>query len=176
MIAPFEGVWPEIDATAFVHPDATVIGRVKIGPRSSIWPGVVLRGDEGPIVIGADTNVQDGTVVHSTRGFSEVVVGDRVTVGHRAILHGCVVGDDVLVGMGSTVLDNARLEAGSFLGACSLVTMAKVIPAGKMAMGNPAEILRDVSRDEQRFVSFAFRRYVHLAQVHRKELAALPAR
>lgn len=172
MIFSYDGIWPTIDPTAFVHPAATVIGKVTLGPRVSVWPGVVLRGDEGEISIGADTNIQDGTVVHSTSGISHVRVGERVTVGHNAILHGCIVGSEVVVGMGSTVLDNARIEDGVFLGACSLVTMNKVLPAGMMCLGNPARALKRVGEEQRMFIDMAWRRYWENAQKHRAALEA----
>ena len=173
MILPYEGVWPTIHPTAFVHPAATVIGRVTVGPETSIWPGAVLRGDEGDIVIGAQTNIQDGTVVHSTAGISHVRVGDRATVGHNVILHGCILGSELVIGMGSTILDNARVEDGCFVGACSLVTMDKVIPAGQMVLGNPARILMSVRDEQRQFIDHGWRRYVENAKKHRAEIEAL---
>ena len=106
-LEPYRAHAPQIDATAYVHAAATVIGWVEVGAQSSIWPTAVLRGDDGAIRIGAQTSIQDGSVVHMTTGLSEVSVGDRVTVGHKVILHGCKVEDECLIGMGAIILDNA---------------------------------------------------------------------
>ena len=137
MIQSYRGVRPRIDPTAFVHPMATVMGDVELGPEVSVWPGAVLRGDCGPIRIGAQTSIQDGAVCHTTGGISELVVGARVTVGHCVVLHGCQIGDDCLIGMGSTLLDNARIASGSLVAAGSLILPGKVFDAG-MIGGNPA--------------------------------------
>ena len=173
MIQPFEGVWPEIDETAFVHPKATVIGKVFIGPRATIWPGAVLRGDEGKIVIGADSNIQDGAVCHSTNGLSEVEVGERVTVGHNAILHGCKVGSDTLIGMGSIVLDRAIIGDGVLLGAGSLVPMGKRIPDGQLAMGNPAKVVREMKDMDRHYLDLGVKRYVELGGLHKEALGSM---
>ena len=121
MIQRFKDKIPQIHPTAWVHPMATVIGDVVLGAHVSVWPGAVLRGDCGPIRIGAFTNIQDGTVVHTTQDLSETHVGERVTVGHNAILHGCRIGDDCLVGMHATVLDNAVISHQTIIGAGSVV-------------------------------------------------------
>lgn len=171
MIHPFEGKTPRIDATAFVHPDATIIGDVVVGPRSSIWPGVVLRGDMGRIVIGAETSIQDGTVAHMTEGWSETIVGDRCTVGHKVILHGCVVGDECLIGMGSILLDTTKVGGGSLVGAGSLITYGTEIPAGSLALGSPAKVARPVKDKERAMIEGGWRNYVDYAQRFRRELS-----
>jgi len=130
---------PAIDPTAYVHPDATVIGRVTIGPESTIWPGAVLRGDYGRIRIGARTSIQDGTVIHATEEHS-TVVGDDCTVGHVAHLEGCTVENGSLVGSGSVVLHRARIGSGSLVGANAVVPNDMVVPPGSMALGVPAKI------------------------------------
>ena len=137
MIQSYKGVAPRIHPSAWVHPMATVIGDVVLGPEVSIWPGAVLRGDCGPIRIGARSNIQDGTICHTTGGRSELVVGERVTVGHRVVLHGCQIGDDCLIGMGSTLLDNAVVPTGSLVAAASLLPVGRVYDAGLIA-GVPA--------------------------------------
>ena len=133
---------PQIDPTAFVHPDAVVIGDVIIGAESSVWPTAVLRGDHGRIVVGAQTSVQDGTVVHCTREL-DTVIGDRCVIGHNAHLEGCTIHDDSLVGSGATVLHRAEVGPGSLVGACALVGNGKVVPPAARALGVPAAITTD---------------------------------
>lgn len=158
---------PVIHPTAWVHPSAVIIGQVVIGPEVSIWPGVVLRGDDGDIIIGARSNIQDGTIIHATDGRSRTVIGECVTVGHRVILHGCTVGDRCLVGMGSCLLDNAVLEADCMLGACSLLTQNKIIPSGSMAFGNPARVTRSLTDSERTWIAYSWQRYLYNAECYR---------
>lgn len=166
MIEPYLGESPVIDPTAFVHPMATLIGKVTIGAECSVWPGVVMRGDDGRIVIGPQSSVQDGTVVHLTEGLSETIVGARVTVGHNVTLHGCVVEDDVIVGMGSILLDNARIGKGSIVGAGTLVPMNKTVPSGVLALGNPFRVVRELTEKDRQFIEFSWRSYVDKARSH----------
>ena len=166
MIEPYLGESPVIDPTAFVHDRATLIGKVTIGAECSVWPGVVMRGDDGRIVIGPQTSVQDGTVVHLTEDLSETIVGARVTVGHNVILHGCVVEDDVIVGMGSILLDNARIGKGSIVGAGTLVPMNKTVPPGVLAFGNPFRVVRELTEKDRQWIEFSWRSYVDKAQKH----------
>ena len=144
MIQRFKDKSPQIHPTAWVHPMATVIGDVVLGAHVSVWPGAVLRGDCGPIRIGAFTNIQDGTVVHTTQDLSETHVGERVTVGHNAILHGCRIGDDCLVGMHATVLDNAVISHQTIIGAGSVVTVGKQFGPRVMLLGSPARVAREL--------------------------------
>lgn len=130
---------PAIDPSAYVHPDATVIGSVTIGPESSVWPGAVLRGDSGRIVVGARTSIQDGTVVHCTAEL-DTVIGDGCVVGHNAHLEGCMVEDGALVGSGAVVLHRAVIGRGAIVGAAALVTNGTVVPPGAMALGVPATV------------------------------------
>lgn len=166
MIEPYLGDVPQIDPTAFVHDRATLIGKVTIGPECSIWPGVVMRGDDGRIVIGPQTSVQDGTVVHLTEGMSETMVGARVTVGHNVTLHGCVVEDEVIVGMGSILLDNARIGKRSIVGAGTLVPMNKTVPSGVLVLGNPFRVVRELTEKDYQWIEFSWRSYVDKAQKH----------
>lgn len=136
---------PEIHETAFVHPDATVIGRVTLGPGSSVWPQAVLRGDYGSIVIGAGSNVQDGAVIHAT-GTLDTIVGDEVVIGHLAHLEGCTVRDRALIGVGCAVLHRAVVEEGATVGAGAVVTNDMVVPASALAVGVPATIKAGRSR------------------------------
>lgn len=131
---------PTIDPTAYIHPDATVIGSVTIGPESTVWPGVVLRGDHGSIVIGARTSIQDGSVIHTTEPH-HTRVGDDCTIGHLVHLEGCIVEDGALVGSGSIVLHQARIGRGALVGAGAVVTGGTEVPAGARAFGIPAKIV-----------------------------------
>ena len=124
---------PTISPSAYVHPDAVVIGDVVLGDEASVWPTAVLRGDHGRIVIGARTSIQDGTIVHTTHEWP-TVVGDDCVVGHNVHLEGCTVEDRCLIGSGAVVLNRARVEVGSVVGACALVTADAVVPAGHMAL------------------------------------------
>jgi carbonic anhydrase/acetyltransferase-like protein (isoleucine patch superfamily) len=133
---------PSIDVSAYVHPDAVVIGSVKIGPNSSIWPGAVLRGDYGEISIGARTSIQDGTVIHATHDLP-TVIGDDCVVGHNAHLEGCVVEDKSLIGSGSVVLHRAAVRTGALVGAGAVVPNDLEVPSGAMALGVPAKIKLD---------------------------------
>ncbi len=133
---------PNIDPTAFVHPDAVIIGDVTIGPESTVWPCAVLRGDHGSVRVGAGTSIQDGTVVHCTAEL-DTVVGDRCTVGHRAHLEGCTIEDDCLIGSGSVVLHRVVVRRGALVGAQALVTNGTEVPARAMALGVPAKIRLD---------------------------------
>ena len=135
-------VEPTIDATAYVHPDATVIGRVTLGPGTTVWPQAVLRGDYGLITIGARTSVQDGAVLHSTP-MTPTVVGDDVVIGHLAHLECCTVHDGALIGTGSIVLHRAVVESGALVGAGAVVPNDMVVPSRAMALGVPAKLRPD---------------------------------
>ncbi|WP_369135016.1 gamma carbonic anhydrase family protein [Modestobacter sp. I12A-02662] len=138
---------PEIDEQAFVAPTAVVVGKVTMGPRSSIWYGAVARADAEVIEIGADSNVQDGSTLHSDPGFP-LVLGERVTVGHGVVLHGCRVDDEVLVGMGSTVLNGAHIGTGSIIAAGAVVTQGTEIPPNSLVAGVPAKVRRQTNEDD----------------------------
>lgn len=133
---------PQIDPTAFVHPDAVVIGDVRIGAESTIWPGAVLRGDYGTITVGERTSVQDGTVVHATED-CPTRIGSDCVIGHLAHLEGCTIEDDSLVGSGSVVLHNSIVRSGSLVGAGAVVGNNVEVPTGAMALGVPAKIRPD---------------------------------
>jgi carbonic anhydrase/acetyltransferase-like protein (isoleucine patch superfamily) len=144
---------PSVDSAAFVHPDATVIGDVKIGPGSTIWAQTVLRGDDNTITIGARTSVQDGAVLHCTAAL-QTVVGNECVIGHLAHLEGCVVRDRALVGVGAIVLHEAVIETGALVGAGAVVRNKMVVPARAMALGVPAKVRPDCvdDRDIDRIV------------------------
>lgn len=141
------GHTPEIDEIAWIAPNATVIGRVRLAAEVSIWYGAVLRGDVEAISVGARSNIQDGCVLHADPGFP-LTIGTGVTVGHNAILHGCAVGDDVLVGMGATVLNGAVIGAGSLIAANALIPEGAQIPPGSLVAGVPGKVRRELSAAE----------------------------
>lgn len=172
MIHPYGDHAPEIHPEAFVHPDATLIGQVVVGARSTVWPGTVMRGDMGRIVIGEDTSVQDGTICHMTEGWSETVVGDRVTVGHRVILHGCVVEDECLIGMGAILLDNVKVGRGSLIAAGALLTVGMEVPPGSVVMGSPAKVVRQAGEKERAMIDGGWRTYVEHGAEYKKLLGA----
>lgn len=141
MIWSLDGIAPQIHPTAWIAPDAQIIGRVVIGAGASIWFGAVLRGDNELIEIGAGSNVQELSVLHTDIGYP-LTVGQGCTIGHRAMLHGCVIRDNSLIGMGATVLNGSVINADCLIGAGSLVTENKEIPAGSLVMGAPAKVVR----------------------------------
>jgi len=161
---------PRIDPAAFVHPDAVVIGDVRIGPGSSIWPAAVLRGDAGYIEVGARTSIQDGTVVHTTEQWPTVVGSDCV-VGHNAHLEGCRIGDGCLVGSGSIVLNRAVLEPGAGVAAAALVPEDTVVASGHIALGVPAR--QRPAPELAGWVAEGARHYVELAERFRTQLRRL---
>ena len=167
MIRPFGGKTPRVDEAAFVASSAMVIGDVAIGAGSSIWYGAVLRGDVESIRIGRETNIQDNTVIHvDSSGFS-TVVGDRVTVAHSVVLHGCRIGDNALIGIGSIVLNGVEVGEGAMVGAGSLVTPGTKIPPGMLALGSPARVKRPLTDEEKRHVQAGVENYIRLGREHR---------
>lgn len=160
MIEPFGGATPRVDRAAFVHPAAVLIGNVTVGTESSVWPNATLRGDDGPIVIGDHTSIQDGSVVHMTEGHSVTTVGNRVTVGHNVTLHGCTVEDDCIIGMGAVLLDNAVVERGCIVGAGTVIPPGKRVPAGSVVVGNPMKVLRQCSDADREWIEHSWKSYV----------------
>jgi carbonic anhydrase/acetyltransferase-like protein (isoleucine patch superfamily) len=160
MIIPHHGRWPAIHETAFVAPSADVIGEVQIGSHSSIWFQVVIRGDVNHIKIGERTNIQDHTMIHVTRKVSPCSVGDEVTVGHRAMLHGCSVGNRVLIGMGAIILDDAVIGDDCIVGAGALVTKGMKVPSGCLVVGSPARVTRPLRPEELKFLRQSAENYV----------------
>ncbi len=148
---------PTIDPKAWVHPDAVIIGDVRIGARSSVWPCAVLRGDYGSIVVGEETSLQDGVVVHATAEL-DTLIGSRVVVGHLAHLEGCRVEDASLVGVGSVVLHRAVVGTGATVGAGAVVTNGMVVPAGALAVGVPAQVRE--GRSDREMIEASARVYV----------------
>ena len=161
---------PEIHADAYIHPDAVLIGRVSVGAEATVWPGAVLRGDDGAIHIGARTSVQDGTVVHTTARFHTSIGADCV-IGHVAHLEGCVVEDRALVGSGSVVLHEAVIGTGAIVGANAVVPNGMRVPPRAMALGVPARIREDAVPPDS--VDVAVASYVERGRRYRAELRRL---
>jgi carbonic anhydrase/acetyltransferase-like protein (isoleucine patch superfamily) len=143
MIYELDGIAPQIDPTAWIAPTAVLIGNVIVGPRANIWFGAVLRGDNEAIVVGEGSNVQENSVLHTDMGYP-LTIGANCTIGHKAMLHGCTIGEGSLIGMGATLLNGAKIGAGSLVGACALVTESKEIPPGSLVMGAPAKVVREL--------------------------------
>jgi carbonic anhydrase/acetyltransferase-like protein (isoleucine patch superfamily) len=162
-IYSYKGVTPQIGKNVFIAPNASVIGDVVIGDDSSVWFGVVIRGDVFPIRIGARTNIQDNSVVHVTGGEAKTTIGDDVTVGHLALIHGCKIGDRCLIGMGSIVLDNAIVEDDSFVGAGALLPPRMRVPARSLVIGRPGRVRRTLEDDDLVAMKKASEEYVRVA-------------
>jgi carbonic anhydrase/acetyltransferase-like protein (isoleucine patch superfamily) len=164
---------PDIDESAFVHPDAVIIGQVRIGPEASVWPCAVLRGDHGRIEVGARTSIQDGTVVHTTRAWPTLIGADCV-VGHNAHLEGCVVEDSCLIGSGSVTLNRARIGTGAIVAAAALVPEGFEVPPGALVAGVPATIKKTNMPSE--WVKESVQSYIASARRYRAELRRLDPR
>jgi carbonic anhydrase/acetyltransferase-like protein (isoleucine patch superfamily) len=170
LVRSFGEAVPRIDPEAWLAPGSVVIGDVEIGCQSSIWYGTVLRGDVHSIRIGARTNIQDQCMVHVTSGLFSTVIGDDVTVGHRAVVHGCSVGDGALVGIGAVVLDGARVGAGALVGAGAVVTPGSEVPAGTLVLGAPARVVRELSEEDRQQHIVGAQAYVENARRHARAL------
>lgn len=170
MIEPFLGLHPRLDGANFVAPTAAVIGDVTLGRDASIWYGASLRGDVHFIRVGARSNVQDNAVVHVSRGTHPCVIGEGVTVGHSAVVHGCTVEDDCLIGMAAVVLDGAVIGAGSLVGAQALVTGDTIIPPRSLVLGSPAKVVRSLSDDEVERIRANAAHYVRMSAMYRGEV------
>ena len=147
MIYDFEGHTPKLDPNSWVASNSVIIGKVELKKDSNIWFNVTLRGDVEPITVGEGSNVQDGSVVHSDPG-CPVIIGKNVTIGHLVMLHGCEIADDCLIGIGSTILNKAKIGKNSIIGANALVTENKVIPERSLVLGSPGKIVRQVTDEE----------------------------
>ncbi|MFE3634400.1 gamma carbonic anhydrase family protein [Streptomyces sp. NPDC059168] len=166
LIVGIAGKEPQVDAESFVAPTASVIGDVTLRAGASVWYGAVVRGDVERITVGADANVQDNVTLHADPGFP-VTVGERVSIGHNAVVHGATVEDDCLVGMGATVLNGAVIGAGSLVAAQALVPQGMVVPPGSLVAGVPAKVRRELSEEERQGVTLNGTLYAELARTHR---------
>ena len=157
---------PQIGARVFLAETAVVVGDVQLAEDVNIWFGTVLRGDVGAIRIGARSNIQDLTMVHMTHGLSTAEIGEDVTVGHSAVIHGAKVGRGALIGMGSILLDNAEIGERALVGAGSLVSAGSKVPPGTLVLGRPAKVVRELSKEELDQGGFLAARYLELARQH----------
>ena len=145
MIYALDGIAPEIDPSAWVADTAVLIGKVVVEAEASIWFGAAIRGDNEEIRVGAGSNVQENAVLHTDMGYP-LTIGANCTIGHKAMLHGCTIGEGTLIGMGATVLNGAKIGRGCLIGACALITEGKVIPDGSLVMGSPGKVVRDLDQ------------------------------
>lgn len=164
-----DGVAPQMAESAWVADSAQVMGNVHLHEEASVWFGAVLRGDTETITVGKGSNVQDGTVMHADHGFP-LVVGERVTIGHQVMLHGCTIGDESLIGIGATVLNGAKIGKHCLVGARSLVTEGKEFPDGSLIMGSPAKVVRQLTPEQIEGLRRSAAHYVENAQRYRKGL------
>lgn len=167
LILPYRGILPRIAPDVFLADTAVIIGDVEIGAGSGIWFGCVLRGDVNVIRIGAQTNIQDGTVIHVSRHGKGTHIGDGVTVGHMALLHDCTIESGAFIGMKSCTMDGSVVESGAMLAAGALLTPGKRIPTGELWAGNPAKLLRPMSDAEKSMIPKSAENYVKLGQEYR---------
>ncbi|MFD1715864.1 gamma carbonic anhydrase family protein [Amnibacterium flavum] len=170
VILPFGGVSPAIDPSAFVAENATIIGRVTLGPRSSVFFGAVLRADRDEIVLGEGSNVQDNVVLHGDPGVP-TRIGARVSIGHSAVVHGAVVEDDCLIGMGATLLNRSVIGTGSLVAAGAVVLEDTVIPPGSLVAGVPAKVRRELTEDERAGIRRNAETYLELSAAYREAAA-----
>jgi carbonic anhydrase/acetyltransferase-like protein (isoleucine patch superfamily) len=160
---------PKLAAGAWAAPSADLIGDVHLGERASVWFGAVIRADNTPIVIAEDSNIQDGAVCHSDPGIP-LLVGARVTVGHQAILHGCIIADDCLIGMGARILNGATIESECLVGAGALITEGKHFGSGSLIVGVPARVVREISDEERAMLRTSAAHYAAKAARYAAEL------
>lgn len=170
MIRPFRGMMPKLADGAFVDVSAQLIGDVTLGERASVWMNAVLRGDVNAIRVGACTNVQDGAVLHGQRDTCPVIVGDRVTIGHNATVHGCTVEDDVLIGIGAVILNGARIGAGSIIAAGAVVPERTLVPPHTLWAGVPATQRRALGDESLAFIRKFASDYLDYAEAFRVEV------
>jgi carbonic anhydrase/acetyltransferase-like protein (isoleucine patch superfamily) len=169
LIRSYRGHMPQIAPSAYIDPQAVIIGDVVIGEDSSVWPCAVVRGDVHYIRIGARTNIQDGSVLHVMRDTNALVLGDDVTVGHSVTLHGCTIESRCLIGMGSIILNGAVIGAGSIIAAGTIVPERTVVPPGSLMMGQPAKLRRTLTAEDLASVDAYSRRYVEYKETYRAE-------
>lgn len=176
-ILPYRGILPNIDKTAFIAHSAIISGDVKIGKNSGIWYGCVLRGDVTKITVGENTNIQDNCVLHGTRPHhaqnktgaagAPVIIGNGVTIGHNAIIHACIIEDNAFIGMGSIIMDLARVEELGMLAAGAVLTPGKVVKTGQIWAGNPAKYFRDMTEVEKNYIKISADNYAELANEYK---------
>ncbi len=170
MLFPYQQNQPKIDPSVFVAPTASIIGRVELAARVSIWFNTVIRADINSISVGKETNIQDSCVLHVTN-VHPVVLGERITVGHGAILHGCKVEDDCMISMGAILLDGVVVGRGSLVAAGAVVAPNTQIPPNSLVMGIPGKVVRTLSAADQSRISEGWQHYVEYAEIYKKQLA-----
>ena len=170
MFLSFCGKNPRNEGAAFVAPNATVQGDVILKPGSTVWYGAVLRGDDGTLTLGENSNVQDGTVMHTDMGFP-LTLGKGVTVGHNVMMHGCTVDDYSLIGINAVILNGAKIGKYCIIGANSLIPEGKVIPDGSLVMGSPGKVVRELTDPQKKMLEGSAAHYVHNAQRYARDLA-----
>lgn len=170
MIRPYKGKTPRIAASAYIDEAAVIIGDVTVGEDSSVWPCTVIRGDVHWIKLGRRTNVQDGCVLHVMRDEWPLELGDNVTIGHGVILHGCTIESRVLVGMGSLILNGAKIGGGTIIAAGTLVPERTIVPAGVLFMGHPGKVKRELRAEELAGIDGYAQRYVEYKETYRAEV------
>ncbi|HBR17931.1 MAG: gamma carbonic anhydrase family protein [Deltaproteobacteria bacterium RIFCSPLOWO2_12_FULL_43_16] len=168
MIRPYKNINPKIHATAYIEDSAQVIGDVEIGEYSSIWCNAVLRGDVHHIKLGARTNIQDNCVLHGTKGVWPVMLGNDITVGHNVTLHGCVIKDRCLIGMGSIILDGVTIGEDSIIGAGALVTEKSIIPPKSLVMGLPGKVVRQLKDEEVARILKSAKNYIEYSKEYKR--------
>lgn len=167
ILKPYKGITPQIANTCFIAENTSIIGDVSIGQGTSVWYGTTIRGDVNIIRIGNDTNIQDGTVIHVATFGNGTHIGDRVTIGHQALLHDCTIHDEAYIGMQSCIMDGAMVESRAFVAAGSLVTAGKVIPTGQLWAGRPAKYMRDLTEEDYKLIDWSWVHYKKVADGHK---------
>jgi len=163
---------PQLAVSAWAAPSADLVGDVRLGERSSVWFGAVIRADNTPIIVGEESNIQDGSVCHSDAGFP-LTIGARVTIGHQAILHGCTIADDCLIGMGARILNAAVIAPECIVGAGALVAEGKTYPSGSLIVGSPARVVREITDAERGLLRASAAHYAEKAARYAAELRTL---
>ncbi|MGA8143353.1 MAG: gamma carbonic anhydrase family protein [Candidatus Acidiferrales bacterium] len=169
MLRTYRGRAPQIAPTAYIDPQSVIIGDVHIAADSSVWPGVVIRGDVNYIRIGSRTNIQDGSVLHVMRDTHPVILGDNVTIGHRVVLHGCTIESRCLIGMGAIILNGAKIGTGSIVAAGTLVPEGTDVPPGSLFMGHPGKFRRALTEADQDSIDAYAQRYVEYKETYKQE-------
>ncbi len=167
MIKSFKGINPNIHESCFIAENVAIIGNVEIAENSNIWYGTVLRGDMDCLKVGKNTNIQDNSTVHNDHN-TPTKIGDNVTIGHNSIIHGCTIGNNVLIGMGSIILNNSEIGENTIIGAGSLVTQGKKIPSGVLCMGSPAKVVRELTKEEIEHIKKSAEIYVQMGMDHKQ--------
>jgi hypothetical protein len=168
VILPYKNQFPKIAKDAFIAENAVIIGDVEIDSKSSIWYNCVVRGDVNYIRIGKETNIQDGTIIHVGTNNGPTIIGDGVTIGHKALIHACTICDYSFIGMNSTIMDYAQIKSYSMVAAGALVTNSKIVEINELWAGVPAKFLRQLKKDEIEYINISKDRYVNLAKEYKR--------